>query len=240
MTTDAYISRPSGDAGFGRSGVDAGLRRYLLSVYNYMAGGLSLTGLVAVIASATGFYQQTAGTPLIWMVTLAPLAAVLFLSVRIDRISFAAAQTIFWVYATLMGLWLAGILLIYTGASITRVFFISATTFAAMSLYGYSTGRDLSRLGSFLIMGLIGIVLACTVNIVVASSMLHFAISVTGVLVSIALTAWDTQRTKEIYCTGRAGAELAKLALMGALTLYLDFINLFVMLLQSTGERGER
>jgi FtsH-binding integral membrane protein len=240
MSNDAYTSRAPGTAGLGRTTIDAGLRRYMLSVYNYMAIGLGLTGLVAFIAAASGFYQQIAGTPMIWLVMLAPLAAVLFLTFRIDRMSFATAQTVFWVYAALMGLSLAGILLLYTGTSVARVFFISAGTFAAMSLYGYSTGRDLGRFGSFLFMGLIGIVLASVVNIFVASNALHFAISVIGVLLFTGLTAYDTQRIKEIYVTGRAGAEMAKLALMGALTLYLDFINLFVMLLQLTGERRSR
>jgi hypothetical protein len=139
-----------------------------------------------------------------------------------------------------MGLSLAGILLVYTGTSVARVFFITAGTFAAMSLFGYSTGRDLSRFGSFLFMGLVGIILASVVNIFVASSMLHLAISVIGVLVFTGLTDCDTQRIKEIYFSGRGGTELAKLGLMGALTLYLDFINLFVMILQLAGERRER
>jgi FtsH-binding integral membrane protein len=169
---------------------------------------------------------------------LAPLAAVLFLSFRIDRMSLGAAQAAFWSYAALMGLSLAGILLDYTGAGIARVFFITAATFAAMSLYGYSTSRDLSQLGSLLFMGLIGIVLAGLVNIFVASSALQFAISVIGVLVFTGLTAYDTQRVKQLYIEG--SGDLAKLGLMGALTLYLDFINLFVMLLQLTGDRRER
>jgi FtsH-binding integral membrane protein len=240
MNIDAYSGRPSGSAGLRSPAIDAGLRRYMLSVYNYMAVGLGLTGLVAAIAVGTGFYQQIAATPLIWLVMLAPLAAVLFLSVRIERISFATAQTVFWVYAALMGLSLAGILLVYTGTSVARVFFISAGTFAAMSLYGYSTSRDLSRFGSFLFMGLVGIILASVVNIFVASSMLHFVISVIGVLLFTGLTAYDTQRIKEIYLSGRGGTELAKLGLMGALTLYLDFINLFVMMMQLTGDRRGR
>ncbi len=144
----------------------------------------------------------------------------------------------FWGYAALMGLSLAGLLLVYTGTSVARVFFISAGTFAAMSAYGYSTGRDLSRLGSFLIMGLIGIVLASLVNIFIGSSALQFAVSVIGVLVFTGLTAYDTQRIKQVYFAG--GFDLAKTALMGALTLYLDFINLFVMLLQLTGDRRDR
>lgn len=240
MTLDAYTSQPPGTARIGDTRLDAGLRRYMLSVYNYMAVGLGLTGLVAYAAVATGFYQQIAGTPLIWVVMLAPLAAVLFLSFRIKRISFGTAQAVFWGYAALMGLSLAGILLLYTGTSVARVFFISAGTFAAMSLYGYSTNRDLSGFGSFLFMGLIGIVLAGLVNVFVASSILQFAISVIGVLVFTGLTAYDTQRIKQVYFAGAAGADLAKTALMGALTLYLDFINLFVLLLRFAGDRRDR
>jgi FtsH-binding integral membrane protein len=240
VNSDAHTSRPPDKAGFRSAAIDAGLRRYMLAVYNYMAVGLGLTGLVAAIAAGSGFYGQIAGTPLIWVVMLAPLAAVLFLIFRIERMSFATVQTVFWVYAGLIGLSLAGILLVYTGISVARVFFISAGTFAAMSLYGYSTGRDLSRFGSFLFMGLVGIILASIVNIFVASSMLHFAISVIGVLVFTGLTAYDTQRIKEIYFSDRGAIDLAKLGLSGALTLYLDFINLFVMLLQLTRERRAR
>ncbi|MEA2790238.1 MAG: uncharacterized protein QOG73_2644 [Acetobacteraceae bacterium] len=238
MNTDAYSShrRPTAAA----DSTDLGLRRYMLSVYNYMAGGLGLTGAVAYIATVTGLYQQIAGTPLIWILMLAPLAAVLFLSFRIERMTLGTAQAVFWGYSALMGLSLAGILLVYTGTSVARVFFISAATFAAMSLYGYSTGRDLSRLGSFLFMGLIGIVLAGLVNIFIASSMLQFVISFIGVLVFIGLTAYDTQRIKQVYFAGYTGVDLAKTALMGALTLYLDFINLFVMLLQFGGDRRDR
>jgi FtsH-binding integral membrane protein len=240
MNFDAFTSRPAYTPGVGRADIDLGLRRYMLSVYNYMAVGLGVTGLVAYAAVATGFYQQIAGTPLIWLVMLAPILPVLFLSARIDRISFATAQAVFWGYAALMGLSLAGLLLVYTGTSVARVFFISAGTFAAMSAYGYSTGRDLARLGSFLMMGLIGVVLASLVNIFIGSSALQFAISVIGVVVFTGLTAYDTQRIKQVYFSGGYGADLAKTALMGALTLYLDFINLFVMLLQLTGERRDR
>jgi FtsH-binding integral membrane protein len=211
----------------------------MLRVYNFMAAGLGLTGLVAYAAVATGFYQQIAGTPLIWLVMLAPIGVVLLLSFRIEHMSIAAAQAAFWGYAALMGLSLAGVFLVYTGVSVARVFFITAATFAAMSLYGYTTRRDLSQFGSFLFMGLIGIVLASLVNIFIASSALQFAISVIGVVVFTGLTAWDTQRIKEIYLASDAGDVLAKKALMGALALYLDFINLFVLLLQLTGQRRD-
>jgi FtsH-binding integral membrane protein len=220
-------------------GVDVGLRQYMLRVYNFMAAGLGLTGLVAYAAVASGFYQQIAGTPLVWLVMLAPLGVVLLLSFRIDRMSASAAQAVYWGYAALMGLSLAGIFLLYTGVSVARVFFIAAATFAATSLYGYTTRRDLSQFGSFLLMGLIGVVLASLVNIFLASSALQFAISVIGVLVFTGLTAWDTQRIKEVYLENDRGDVLTKKALMGALALYLDFINLFVLLLQLTGQRRD-
>jgi FtsH-binding integral membrane protein len=229
--------RSAGVAGAGE--IDLGLRQYMLRVYNFMAAGLGLTGLVAYAAVATGFYQQIAGTPLIWLVMLAPLGLVLLLGFRIERMSVGAAQATFWSYAALMGLSLAGTFLVFTGASIARVFFISAATFAAMSLYGYTTRRDLSQFGSFLFMGLVGIVLASLVNIFIASSALQFAISVIGVIVFTGLTAWDTQRIKEMYRESDPGDVLTKTALMGALALYLDFINLFVLLLQLTGQRRE-
>jgi uncharacterized protein len=232
---------PLSRSAYGGAGVaiDLGLRQYMLRVYNFMAGGLALTGLAAYVAIATGFYQQIAGTPLIWIVMLAPLGAVLFLSIRIERMSAGAAQATFWGYSALMGLSLAGIFLVFTGTSIARVFFISAATFAAMSLYGYTTRRDLSQFGSFLFMGLIGIVLASLVNIFIGSSALQFAISVIGVIVFTGLTAWDTQRIKEVYLASDPGDVMTKRALIGALALYLDFINLFVMLLQLAGQRRE-
>jgi len=230
---------PAYGAGMRAIEVDVGLRRYMLQVYNFMAAGLGVTGLVAYGAVATGFYQQIAGTPLIWLVMLAPLGAVLFLSFRIESLSIGAAQATFWTYAALMGLSLAGIFLLFTGTSIARVFFITAGTFAAMSLYGYTTQRDLSQFGSFLFMGLIGIVLASFVNIFIGSSALQFAISVIGVIVFTGLTAWDTQRIKEVYLESDPGDVLTKKALMGALSLYRDFINLFVMLLQLVGQRRE-
>lgn len=219
--------------------VDQGLRAYMLRVYNFMAAGLGLTGLVAFMAVSTGLYQRIAGTPVMWVVMLAPFAAVMFLSFRINKMSLGAAQATFWTYAGLMGLSLAGIFLVYTGASVARVFFISSATFLAMSLYGYTTKRDLSRFGSFLMMGVIGIVLASLVNIFLQSSGLQFAISAIGVLLFTGLTAFDTQRIKEVYYEGAGAEALGKMALMGALTLYLDFINLFVMLLNLTGQRRE-
>ncbi|MBN9137610.1 MAG: Bax inhibitor-1/YccA family protein, partial [Phyllobacterium sp.] len=203
----------------------------------YMAGGLILTGVVAYGAAASGLYQAIVGTVLFWIVLLAPLALVMLLSFRIERMSLGAAQLTFWAYAGLVGLSLAGIFLMYTGASITRVFFIAATTFGAMSLYGYTTRNDLSRFSSFLLMGLIGIVTASLVNIFLASSALQFSISIIGVLVFVGLTAWDTQRIKELYLEGEDATVAGKKAIIGALGLYLDFLNLFLLMMQLFGDR---
>jgi FtsH-binding integral membrane protein len=221
--------------------IDVGLRDYMLRIYNYMASGLALTGIVAYVFAQSGLYAQVAATPLIWLIMLAPLGLVMWLSFGIDRMQASTAQALFWVFATLMGLSLASIFLVFTGASIARVFFITAGTFAAMSFYGYTTKRDLSQFGSFLIMGLIGIIIASIVNIFLASSALHFAISVIGVIVFVGLTAWDTQRIKEAYFEYQYadGGSASKLAIRGALMLYLDFINLFIMLLQLLGARRE-
>src|SRR5499425_3046076 len=234
-------SRPSPAYGVGTRAieVDVGRRRYMLEVYNFMAAGLGVTGLAAYLAVATGFYQQIAGTPLIWLIMLAPLGAVLFLSFRIEQMSAGAAQATFWTYAALMGLSLAGIFLLFTGTSIARVFFVIAGTFAAMSLYGYRTQRDLSQFGSFLFMGLIGIIIASLVNMFLVSSALQFAISVIGVVVFTGLTAYDTQQIKEMYYAGDGSEIAGKKAIMGALRLYLDFINLFMMLMQLLGTRRD-
>ena len=219
--------------------VDVGLRDYMLRIYNYMASGLALTGIVAYFFAQSGLYASLAATPLIWLVMLAPLGLVMWLSFGIERMQAATAQLLFWLYAGLMGLSLASVFLVFTGESVARVFFITAGTFAAMSIYGYTTQRDLSQWGSFLMMGLIGIIIASLVNIFVGSSALQFAISVIGVIVFTGLTAWDTQRIKEVYLETDPGDVLTKKAVMGALTLYLDFINLFVMLLQLVGQRRE-
>jgi len=223
-------------------GIDVGLRDYMLRIYNYMASGLALTGIVAYAAAAGGrdsFIAHIHGSPVMWLIILAPLGLVMLLSFGINRMSAATAQMVFWVYAGLMGLSVSTIFLVYTGSSIARVFFITAGTFAAMSLYGYTTRRDLSQFGSFLFMGLIGIIIAGLVNMFVMSSALQFAISVIGVLVFTGLTAWDTQQIKEMYYEG-ADSELAgKTSIMGALRLYLDFINLFMMLMQLMGTRRD-
>jgi uncharacterized protein len=217
--------------------IDVGLRTHMLSVYNYMMLGLAITGLVAYFAASTGFYASIARTPLIWVVMLAPLAFVLVLSYGIQRLNLGTAQLLFWTFSAVMGLSLSAIFLVYTGASVARVFFITSGTFAGMSLYGYTTKRDLTSMGSFMFMGLIGILIASLVNMFVQSSALDFAISVIGVLVFVGLTAWDTQRIKESYSETDGDVIAGKKAIFGALSLYLDFINLFMMLLRLFGDR---
>ena len=217
--------------------LDVGLRQHMLRVYNYMAGGLALTGVISYVAAASGFYLSIAQTPLIWLVMFAPFALVLFLGFRIQSMSLGAAQATFWAYSALMGLSLGFIFLVYTQASIASTFFITAAMFLGMSLYGYTTGRDLSGVGSFLVMGLWGIIIAGLVNIFLASSGLGFLISIVGVIVFTGLTAWDTQQIKEMYIAGDDGTIAGKKAIMGALRLYLDFVNLFLMLLRLMGQR---
>ncbi|TWA95826.1 Bax inhibitor-1/YccA family protein [Bradyrhizobium stylosanthis] len=218
---------------------EAGLRAHIQRVYGYMAGGLALTGIVAYAAAASGFYQAIAGTPLIWLVMLAPLGFVLVLSFLIQRMSAETAMLLFALYAAVMGLSLGGIFLVFTGASIARVFFITAATFGIMSLYGYTTRSDLSDFGAFLMMGLIGIVIASLVNIFIGSSALQFVISIIGVIVFVGLTAYDTQRIKQMYLDTDSREIAGKKAVLGALVLYLDFINLFMMLMQLFGQRRD-
>lgn len=228
----------SATAAGSRAEIDEGLRSHMLRVYNYMGSALLLTGIVAFFASSSpALMNAIYGTPLQWVVMLAPLGFVIFLSARLHKMSFSTAQITFWIYAGVMGLSLSYILLVYTGASVARVFFITAGTFGAMSLYGYTTKRDLTKLGSFLFMGLIGIIIASVVNMFLQSSMMHFVISVIGVLVFIGLTAYDTQKIKEMYYELDSSEVAGKKAIMGALRLYLDFINLFIMMLQLFGNR---
>lgn len=220
--------------------IDVGLRQHMLRVYNYMASGVALTGIVAyAAASSQTLMQAIFGTPLAWVVMLAPLAFVLVLSFGIHRLSLFASQAVFWVFAAAMGLSLSTVFIVFTGESIARVFFITAASFGALSLYGYTTKRDLSGMASFLIMGLFGIVIAGLVNIFLKSSGLQFAISVIGVLVFAGLTAYDTQRIKSEYLESDPAETAGKKAIMGALALYLDFINLMMLLLQLLGQRRE-
>ena len=222
---------------FDQAAIDAGLRQYMLSIYNYMTVALVITGLVAFgVAQSPTALHVIFGTPLKWVVMLAPLGFVFLFSARIQSMSPGTAQLVFWAFAATMGLSMASIFLVFTGTSIARVFFITAATFCAASLYGYTTRTDLSRFGAFLFMGLIGIVIAMLVNIFLASSALQFAISVIGVLLFTGLTAFDTQRLKELYADSYDRDTLGRLAIMGALQLYLDFINMFTFLLQLLGQ----
>ncbi|MEC9462939.1 MAG: Bax inhibitor-1/YccA family protein [Pseudomonadota bacterium] len=219
---------------------DEGLRKHMLRVYNYMGLGLVITGIVAFVVSQTpALYVPIFSTPLKWVVMLAPLAFVFFFSFRIHAMSAATAQMAFWAFAAVMGLSLASVFLVFTGTSIARTFFITATMFGAMSRYGYTTKRDLSQFGSFLMMGLIGVIIASIVNIFLGSSALQFAISVIGVVVFVGLTAWDTQNIKEQYAENVDQESQQKLAVFGALSLYLNFVNLFQLLLSLTGQREE-
>jgi FtsH-binding integral membrane protein len=237
--------------------IDEGLRAYMVKVYNLMALGLAITGLaalgtmmvattndpsaaVATLANGkmlTNVGVALYGSPLKWVVMLAPLGMVFFLSARIQAMSTSAAQTAFWVFAGLMGLSLSSIFLVYTAQSITQTFFITAAAFGALSLWGYTTKRDLTGMGTFLFMGVIGLIIAMVVNIFLQSSALQFAISAIGVLVFSGLTAYDTQKIKEMYWEGDDVLVSGRKAIMGALTLYLDFINLFTFLLSFLGNR---
>ena len=208
-------------------------------VYNYMGAGLAVTGVVAYFTADSGMYASIASTLWIWPAILAPLAFVLVLSFGMDRIKYGTAQLLFWAFSVAMGLSLASVFLLFTGASIARVFIITGATFAAMSLYGYTTKADLSRFGSFLFMGLIGVIIASVTNIFIGSSALQFAVSIIGVIVFIGLTAWDTQQIKDGYLAQETGDNTGKTAIFGALQLYLNFINLFTMLLQLLGQRDK-
>ena len=241
-----FQPRPGMTGAQTRADIDEGLRSHMLKVYNMMALGVAITGLVAYFVSdfaiangqLTAFGQAIYVSPLKWVVMLAPLAMVFFISFRIQTMSPAAAQMAFWVYAGLMGASLSTILLIYTGASIVQTFAVTAASFGALSLYGYTTKRDLSAIGSFLVMGLFGLIIASIVNIFLGSSALQFAISVIGVLVFAGLTAWDTQKIKEMYLEADSDVVAGQKVVMGALTLYLDFINLFLFMLRFMGNRN--
>jgi FtsH-binding integral membrane protein len=230
--------------------IDAGLRAYMIRIYNYMAAGVALTGVVSWMTFnaatttneagrlvLTSFGQTLYSGPLTIVLFLGTLGIVFFLSFRINKLQASTAMVLFMAYAALLGLMLSSVFLQYTGASITRTFFISAASFGALSLYGYTTQRDLSPIGSFLIMGLFGLIIAMLVNMFLKSTGLDFAISAIGVLIFAGLTAWDTQKIKEMYDANDDGTIAGRKAVMGALTLYLDFINLFLFMLRFLGDR---
>ena len=247
-----------GVARAGRAEIDQGLRDYMLGVYNNMVVGLAVTGLVALgvnmlaitadptmaVAhmgriSLTSFGVALYGSPLKYVVMLAPLAFVLFFSFRINQMSASSARILFFAFAAAMGLSLSSIMLVYTGASVARAFFITAAAFGGLSLYGYTTKRDLSAMGSFMVMGLIGLIIASVVNLFMQSTAFQFGLSILSVLIFSGLTAWDTQAIKEMYYAGDGYEVATKKSVNGALMLYLDFINIFMALLQLTGSRND-
>jgi len=216
---------------------DAGLRSYMLSVYNYMASGVLLTGIVALLFFSSGYAEQVMATPLKWLIILAPLAFVMIMSFGQNRMSTGTLQAMFWGFATAMGLSMSTIFIVYTGTSIAQTFFAVAAGFLGLSLYGYTTKRDLSGMGTFLIMGVVGLLVAMVANLFIQSTAIGMAISAIGVLLFAALTAYDTQKIKSMYAYVAGTDMMGKTAIMGALTLYLDFINMFTFLLSFMGDR---
>jgi FtsH-binding integral membrane protein len=229
---------PGRTVGYGREAAfDAGLRSYMLSVYNYMASGVLLTGIVALLFAESGMAAQVLSTPLRWVLMLAPLGFVMALSFGINRMQTSTAKALFWGFSVVMGLSLSSIFLVFTGQSIATTFFATAAAFGGLSLYGYTTKRDLSAFGTFLIMGVVGILIAMVVNIFLQSTILQLAVSVLGVLLFAGLTAYDTQKIKSVYFQVQGSDFVGKAVVMGALQLYLDFINMFTFLLQLVGDR---
>ena len=241
MNNNRFMSSSNAQA----SQIDLGLRSYMLGVYNHMTTALALTGFMAMglnfLAISNGALTPIGElfflSPLKWVVMLAPLGMVFYISARINSISAQKARSLFYVYAGLMGLSLSSILLVYTGASVVRAFFITSAAFAALSIYGYTTKKSLSGLGSFLMMGVFGLIIAQIVNIFMASTQLDFMISIIGVLIFAGLTAYDTQKIKNMYLAGDNNETSGKKSVMGALTLYLDFILMFQFLLMFLGNR---
>lgn len=240
------VSRPNHEiAGRGRgyageqsAAIDAGLRAHMQKVYAYMGGGLALTGIISyLVGNNETLLAAIYGTPLSWVVMLAPLGFAIFFGMRIHAMSSATAQALFWVFAAVMGLSISYIFAVYTTASIVKTFFIAASTFLAMSLWGYTTKKDLAGMGNFLVMGVFGLIIAMVVNIFMQSSALEFAISVIGVLVFTGLAAYDTQKVKEFYWEADGHEVATKKSILGAFVLYLDFINLFLFMLRFLGNR---
>ena len=241
--SDPRSDTRSNMAGFGgatadrSAAFDAGLRSYMLSVYNYMASGVLLTGVVAMLFASSGMAAQVLGGPgiLKYVIMFAPLVFVMVLSFGINKLSTAAAQGLFWAYAAVMGLSLSSIFLVYTGTSIAQTFFATAAAFAGLSLFGYTTKKDLSGFGTFLIMGVVGLIVAMLINLFLRSSVMDLVISGVGVLLFAGLTAYDTQKIKSIYAHVAGTDMMGKTVIMGALNLYLDFINMFLFLLRFMG-----
>ena len=231
------VPRAGGDVA-GRAGYDEGLRKHMLSIYNYMSSGILLTGIVALLAFTSGVAETIfTGGALRWIVALSPMAIVFAMSFGANRFSTGTLQLMFWAFATLMGLSLSSVFLVYTGGSIATTFFATAAAFAGLSLFGYTTKKNLSGMGSFLIMGVIGLLVAMVINMFLQSPAFHYAISLIGVLIFAALTAYDTQRLKNEYEYLRGTQFAGKAVVLGALSLYLDFINMFTFLLSFLGNR---
>lgn len=216
---------------------DAGLRSYMLSIYNYMASGVLLSGIVALLAATSGFAEAIFATPLRWVIALAPLGFVMAMSFGVNRMQEGTLKLLFWAFSVVMGLSLSAIFFVYTGPSIALTFFSTAGAFAGLSLYGYTTKRNLSGMGSFMAMGLIGLIIAMLLNLWLQSGPLSLAISAIGVVIFAGLTAWDTQRLRETYYHVAGTDMVGKVVIMGALSLYLDFINMFQFLLSFLGNR---
>ena len=227
----------AGDAVTRQETFDAGLRKHMLSIYNYMASGVLLTGIVALLTARSGLALSFASGPLMWIVALAPLAFVFAMSFGVNKFSKPTLQIMFWAFAIVMGLSLSTIFLVYTGESIAATFFATAGAFAGLSLFGYTTKKDLSGFGTFLVMGVIGLLIAMVINIFLQSSTLALSVSFLGVLIFAGLTAYDTQRLKREYQYLRGTEFAGKAIIMGALSLYLDFINMFLFLLRFMGSR---
>jgi len=223
--------------GVPRAARDAGLRSYMLSVYNYMASGVLLTGIVALLFASSGLAAQVLMTPLRWLIILAPLGFVMAMSFGLNRMQTSTLQALFWAFAVAMGLSMSSIFLVYTGVSIAQTFFAVAAGFMGLSLYGYTTKRDLSGIGTFLIMGVVGLLVAMLINLFLQSTAMMLAISAIGVLLFAGLTAYDTQKIKSMYAYVAGTDMMGKVVIMGALNLYLDFVNMFMFLLSFMGNR---
>ena len=236
-STDRFGGVNAATVGVPRAARDAGLRSYMLSVYNYMASGVLLTGIVALLFATSGFAAQVLVTPLRWLIILAPLGFVMAMNFGLNRMKTSTLQALFWAFAVSMGLSMSSIFLVYTGVSIAQTFFAVAAGFAGLSLYGYTTKRDLSGLGTFLIMGVVGLLVAMLINLFLQSAAMMMAISAIGVLLFAGLTAYDTQKIKSMYAYVAGSDMVGKVVIMGALNLYLDFVNMFMFLLSFMGNR---
>ena len=235
--TDPFFRPTSGVAGLDGITFDAGLRGHMQRVFGYMSGGLAITGVLAWVVANTALVNVIFGTPLQWVVMLLPFAFLLFMNFRANAVSSGTLKTVFLLFCAAMGLSLSSIFLIYTNASVSRAFFVTAADFGAMSLWGYTTKRDLTGMGSFMMMGLLGIIIASVVNIFLMSSMMQWMVSIASVAIFTGLTAWDAQRIKQSYAESYGTEANDKLAVFGALSLYLDFINIFMSILRLTGDR---